>query len=92
MTNKMNTVLYVGVTSALKGRVEQHKEKVFPNSFTARYNCIKLVYFEVFEDIEQAIAREKQLKAGSMQKKIDLIKSINPEFNDLFDKLEDDFQ
>ena len=88
ITNKNNTVLYVGVTSNLKDRVYQHQTKHFKNSFTAKYNVDKLVYFESFFNIEEAIAREKQLKAGSRQKKIDLINAFNPDWEDLFDKLE----
>ena len=86
-TNKNNTVLYIGVTSDLKDRIHQHKTKHFPNSFTAKYNVDKLVYFEFFSRIEDAIAREKQIKAGSRKKKTDLINSQNPEWKDLFDKL-----
>ncbi len=87
MTNKNNTVLYVGVTSNLKDRVYQHKTKHFGTSFTAKYNIDKLVYFEFYSRIEEAIAREKQLKVGSRKKKIDLILTINPNWNDLFDEL-----
>ncbi|OFY92904.1 MAG: hypothetical protein A3K10_08550 [Bacteroidetes bacterium RIFCSPLOWO2_12_FULL_31_6] len=86
-TNKNNTVLYVGVTSDLKDRIHQHKTKHFPTSFSAKYNVDKLVYFETFFNIEEAIVREKQLKAGSRKKKIDLINSLNPEWKDLFDEL-----
>ena len=84
LTNKNNTTLYVGVTSDLITRVTQHKEKFYKSSFTARYNLMKLVYFETFHSIEEAIQREKQLKAGSRKKKEVLINSINPEWNDLF--------
>ena len=87
MTNPHNNVFYVGCTSDLIVRVHQHKTKVFPKSFTAKYNCVKLVYYESFHTIEEAIAREKQIKAGSRQKKIDLIISMNPEWEDLFDSL-----
>lgn len=86
-TNKNNTVLYVGVTSNLKVRVYQHKVKHFKNSFSARYNADKLVYYEYYSTIEEAIAREKQLKAGSRQKKLDLINAFNPEWKELFDDL-----
>lgn len=84
MTNIDNTVLYTGVTSDLKKRIYQHKEKMV-KGFTSKYNIVKLVYFEMFEDIENAILREKQVKGGSRLKKIDLIKSINPEFQDLYE-------
>ncbi len=86
LTNKSNTVLYTGVTSDLKKRVWQHKEKV-ADGFTKRYNVTELVYYEVFEDILNAIAREKQIKGGSRQKKIDLIKRMNPDWHDLYDDL-----
>jgi len=68
LTNKYNNVLYTGVTSNLKKRVWEHREKLVAG-FTKRYNVIKLVYYEVFADIRDAIAREKQIKAGSRQKK-----------------------
>jgi len=82
LTNKANTVLYIGVTSDLSGRVFEHKNKVF-KGFTSKYECNKLVYYEEYQWIQDAIAREKQLKAGSRQKKVDLIIAENPEWNDL---------
>jgi len=82
MANKNNTVIYVGVTSDLIKRVYQHKTKAF-KGFTSKYNCDKLVYFEEFNDITQAIAREKQIKAGNRKRKEQLIKSINPDWKDL---------
>jgi putative endonuclease len=87
LTNKNQTVLYTGVTSNLKLRVEQHKLKTNPKSFTARYNVDVLVYYELFFDIGEAIVREKQIKAGSRQKKLDLINGSNSEWRDLFDEL-----
>ena len=87
MTNEYNTTLYVGVTADLPGRVMEHKEKVYPNSFTARYNLTKLVYYEAFHSIEEAIAREKQMKAGSRRKKEELIKALNPTWKDLYDEI-----
>ena len=84
LTNKNNTTLYVGVTANLLVRIQQHKEKHDKKSFTARYNLDKLVYYEAFQMIGDAIAREKQLKAGSRAKKIELIQSINPEWLDLY--------
>jgi putative endonuclease len=87
MTNTYNTVLYVGVTSDLKLRVYQHKNKYFPKSFTARYNLFKLVYFESFFTIDEAIAREKQIKAGSRAKKIALINSVNSKWIDLYGEI-----
>ena len=82
LTNKSNTALYVGVTSDLQGRVAEHKLKIY-KGFTAKYECNKLVYYEEYQWIQDAIAREKQLKAGSRQKKIDLIIEDNPLWNDL---------
>lgn len=73
LTNKNNTTLYVGVTSNLVLRVKQHKEKHNPKSFTARYNLDKLVYFEAYHMIGDAIGREKQLKAGRRAQKVNLI-------------------
>ena len=78
LTNKNNTTLYVGVTANLEQRIKQHRSKVDKKSFTARYNLDKLVYFESFQMIGDAIAREKQLKAGNRAKKIALIESENP--------------
>ncbi|MEA3441819.1 MAG: GIY-YIG nuclease family protein [Chloroflexota bacterium] len=86
MTNRYNTVLYTGVTNDLQRRVLEHKSGK-GSTFTGKYNIKKLVYFEVTNDINAAIAREKQIKAGSRQKKIDLINSMNPEWNDLFEEL-----
>ena len=82
MTNKNNTILYTGVTSDLRKRVFEHKEKIF-KGFTKKYNINKLVYFEVFDSIEEAIVREKKIKGGSRQRKIDLINSMNEEWRDL---------
>ena len=88
LTNLHNTTLYTGVTSDLYGRVLEHKEKKYPKSFTARYNIHKLVYFQHFESIEEAIDREKQVKAASRKYKEGLINSINPDWKDLFETLE----
>ena len=85
MTNKHHTTLYIGVTADLYSRVVEHKEKSDLKSFTARYNLNKLVYYESYSTIEEAIDREKQLKGGSRQKKIDLINRINPEWIDLWE-------
>jgi len=82
MTNKYNRVLYTGVTSNLLSRIYEHKNKT-KNGFTSRYNVDILVYFENYLAIEEAIAREKQIKAGSRKKKIELIESINSEWKDL---------
>ena len=86
LTNKNNRVLYTGVTNDLKKRVYEHKEK-FVNGFTKKYNVSKLVYYEILEDPENAILREKKIKAGSRQKKIDLINSMNKEWADLYREL-----
>lgn len=82
MTNKNHTVIYIGATSDLVKRTYQHKTK-FHNGFTARYNCNKLIYYEEFNDINQAILREKQLKAGNRKRKEILINSVNLEWKDL---------
>lgn len=86
----MNTVLYTGVTSELVTRVWQHKTNFYPGSFSSRYKTHKLVYYEYFEFIEEAIAREKQIKGGSRKKKIDLINNFNPEWRDLYDDILND--
>jgi len=86
MTNKRNTVLYTGVTNDLKRRVYQHKEKLV-EGFTKKYNITKLVYYEIFDNIKNAILREKQIKGGSRQKKIELINSMNPKWKDLYDEI-----
>ena len=86
MTYAHNTVLYTGVTNHLFRRAQEHKEGK-GGVFTKKYNLNKLVYFECGDDINAAILREKQIKAGSRQKKIDLINCINPEWKDLFEEL-----
>jgi len=86
MTNIDNNVLYAGVTSDLRKRAYEHRQKSI-NGFTKRYNVTKLVYYEMFDDIENAILREKQIKAGSRQKKIELVNRINKEWHDLYDEL-----
>lgn len=83
LTNKTNTVLYTGVTSDLKRRIFEHKHKLV-DGFTKKYKVDKLVYFEVGNDIYAAITREKQIKAGSRQRKIDLINASNKEWRDLY--------
>ena len=89
ITNKSNTVLYIGVTSNLPQRIEEHKQKRYENSFSARYNLNKLVYYEQFQMIGDAIGREKQLKAGNRATKEKLINSINPNWNDLYNEIID---
>ncbi len=85
ITNKYNTVLYTGVTNNLQRRVLEHKSGK-GSRFTSRYGLTKLVFFETTDDIHAAIAREKQIKAGSRRKKIALIEIMNPEWKDLFEE------
>ncbi|MFC2696284.1 MAG: GIY-YIG nuclease family protein [Candidatus Absconditicoccaceae bacterium] len=87
LSNKRNGTLYVGVTSNLVKRIFEHKEKVV-NGFSAKYNLDLLVYYEEWGNIEEAIQREKQLKAGNRKKKLGLIESINPDWKDLSEYLE----
>ncbi len=82
LTNKYHTVHYTGVTNDLDRRIQEHKSKAKPG-FTARYNVTKLVYYEVIDDINSAIEREKQIKGGTRQKKIELVDSMNPTWVDL---------
>ena len=86
LTNQRHTVLYTGVTGDLKRRIYQHREKLLPG-FTHRYNVSKLIYYECTADVSAAIAREKQIKAGSRRKKIELVNSFNPEWRELYDEL-----
>ncbi|AFN73771.1 excinuclease ABC subunit C [Melioribacter roseus P3M-2] len=83
MTNKHNTTLYTGMTNNLIRRVYEHKNKL-TNGFTKRYNCTKLVWYEIHDTPVNAIKREKQIKAGSRKKKLDLINKLNPEWKDLY--------
>ena len=88
LTNKAKTVYYTGVTNHLKIRLEQHKEGINPNSFTSKYNVYYLLYYEKFTWIQEAIAREKEIKGWRREKKINLIKTINPDLeflNNLFE-------
>ncbi len=86
MSNRYNKVLYVGITSYLIKRVWEHKNKVV-DGFTKRYNLYKLVYYEIYDDIETAINREKQIKSWSRRKKAELITALNPSWDDLYEKL-----
>ncbi|MDY0251381.1 MAG: GIY-YIG nuclease family protein [Pseudomonas sp.] len=86
LTNKTNGTLYIGVTSDLISRVWQHKQDCVAG-FTRRYSIHQLVYYELYDTMEVAIQREKQLKAGSRQKKIDLIERLNPNWLDLYQGL-----
>ena len=83
LTNKSNGTLYIGVTSNLPKRIWEHKNKVI-KGFSEKYNLTRLVYFELYEDMAQAITREKQLKAGSRSTKIELVESLNPNWEDLY--------
>jgi putative endonuclease len=86
LTNMRHTVLYTGVTNDLKRRVFEHREKMIAG-FTKKYNIYKLVFFEETQSIEAAIGREKQIKGGSRQKKLNLINGMNPQWRDLYETL-----
>ncbi len=83
LTNKNNTVLYTGVTNDLVRRCHEHRNKLI-KGFTEKYNVYKLIYYEVFDDVEFAIKREKQIKGYSREKKEQLINTLNPDWNDLY--------
>ncbi len=84
--NKRNGTLYTGVTSDIVKRIYEHKNKLV-DGFTKKYKIDKLGYYEIYNDITKAIEREKQIKAGSRKKKIELIESMNPEWKDLYDMI-----
>ena len=86
MTNARNSVIYTGVTNDLNKRVYEHKSGL-AGGFTVRYNVTKLVYYEVFQNIEDAILREKQIKAGSRERKVRLVDSTNERWRDLYGDL-----
>lgn len=86
LTNKRNGTLYTGVTSDLVKRIAEHKNKTY-KGFTAKYDCNQLVYYELFDGMENAINREKQIKAGSRRKKLVLIEQKNPEWQDLYEEI-----
>ena len=86
MTNAHNTVIYTGVTNDLARRVYEHRNGL-GGIFTKKYNIIKLVYFEVTDNVQAALAREKQIKGGSRKKKLDLVNSINSEWKDLYNEI-----
>ncbi|MDD3149751.1 MAG: GIY-YIG nuclease family protein [Candidatus Gastranaerophilales bacterium] len=86
MTNKKNGTIYTGVTSNLIRRVHEHKRKIF-KGFTQKYELDKLVYYQIFDNIEDAITREKQIKGGSRKKKLDLINEFNKDWEDLYEKI-----
>ena len=83
MANKPNGVIYIGVTDNIEERVREHKNKIYPKSFTAKYNCENLIYFEEFENVEEASIREKQFKKWKRDWKIKLIEEMNPSWSDL---------
>jgi len=85
MASSRKGTLYTGVTSNLVQRASQHKLGVMPG-FTKRYHCKMLVYYELFEDMTNAIIREKQIKSGARQDKINLIEKLNPDWKDLFEE------
>lgn len=87
MCSLNNSTLYTGVTSELIVRVQQHKNKEYPQCFTAKYNCTKLVYYKFFQTIEAAIEEEKRIKGGNRKQKEALINSINPQWNDLWEEV-----
>jgi putative endonuclease len=87
LTNPSRTVLYTGVTADLPARIHRHRQKVESTSFTAQYNATRLVYYEPFGNIVDAIEREKQIKAGSRRKKLELIRTLNAEWRDLYEDL-----
>jgi putative endonuclease len=89
LANKRKSVLYVVVTADLKRRIWEHKNKIEPKSFTAKYDCDILLYYNGFQNIEEAINEEKRIKAGSRKRKLDLIFDMNPLWKDLFDSIED---
>ena len=86
ITNRHNTTLYTGFTNDLRRRVYEHKSKA-AISFSNKYNLFKLVYYEMVEDVNSAITREKQLKDGPRHKKIDLINGMNPSWKDLYSEI-----
>jgi len=89
ITNQYNKVLYTGVTADLRARIWEHKTKFYPKSFTAKYSCNKIVWFQTFQRIEEAIEREKQIKGGSRNSKNILIQSMNAAWKDLWEDIQD---
>lgn len=89
VTNKYNTVVYIGVTSDLRSRIQEHREHAYKESFSDRYNTEKLVYYELFGSIDEAINREKEIKKWRREKKNNLIAGFNPEWNDLWDEVKE---
>lgn len=89
MASLNNRTLYTGVTSDLYNRVQQHKQRTHSGSFTDKYNCIKLVYFEPYSTIEEAIGEEKRIKGESRLNKEKLINALNPNWKDLWEDIRD---
>ncbi|MBS1587949.1 MAG: GIY-YIG nuclease family protein [Bacteroidetes bacterium] len=87
LTNANRRMLYTGVTSDLIKRISEHRLKIHPDSFTARYNCTMLIYYANFERIEEAIAEEKRIKATNRRKKEALVDGMNPGWKDLYEEL-----
>ena len=87
LANRTNTTIYIGVTNDLRRRIYEHKQHFDSNSFTAKYDVTKLVYFEETESINTAIEREKQIKGWSRKRKNKLVTSKNPEWKDLYDTI-----
>ena len=87
LTNKWNTVLYTGVTNDLVRRVYEHKTHADPKSFTAKYKVTKLVYYEYTGDVRVALEREKQIKSWNRKAKENLINTMNPKWEDLYDSI-----
>lgn len=83
LTNKINTVLYVGMTTDVRTRLWEHREKINPKSFTARYNTSKLIYYEPYQSVEEAVERERYIKGKTRKWKADLVATMNPNWNDL---------
>jgi len=86
LASNNNRVLYIGVTNNLKRRIYEHKEKTI-KGFTSKYNVNRLVYYEIYEDVKEAIKREKQLKSGRRNKKERLINKFNKNWNDLYETI-----
>ncbi|MBQ7185594.1 MAG: GIY-YIG nuclease family protein [Alphaproteobacteria bacterium] len=87
LSNKKNGVLYIGSTSDLIGRIYEHKNKIIPNSFSAKYNLEKLVYFEWHDTLKDMVLRERQMKEWHRKWKIHAIESMNPDWEDLYNNL-----
>jgi len=87
VTNRSHSVLYIGVTSHLVTRIEQHRTHFYKKSFSDKYNTEQLVYYELFGSIVEAIAREKEIKKWRREKKERLITSMNPEWKDLWEEI-----